>query len=202
MTTIIEKIRNIIEDNIKTDGRDSFTYESIASSKIFTLTQANASAATIVVLKNGVVWASSNYTYSTTTGKLTVTGSLTAGDSLEVDYSYYLKYSDAEIQGFIKAAISYLAVEKYGTLTVKSDNVIFPIPNESEENLLALIASILIKGDIVSYRTPELTMVFERGDNKDKKIKKIVRQFKKTYGCLKYIRYDEKVVDVDEETTL
>lgn len=202
MTTIIEKCRNLIEDNLITTGIDTFTYESTASSKIFALTQANISSATILVYKNGALWSSANYSYSSTTGKLTITGTLTAGDALEVTYSYYNKYSDTEIQGFIKASISYLSVEKYGTFAVKSDNVIFPTPDEEEENLIALISSILIKGDISSYRTPEISISFERGESKEKKIRKIIRQFKKAYGNLKYIGMDEKVVDVDEETTL
>lgn len=202
MTTIIEKVRNLIDDNLITTGIDNFTYESSTSSKIFTLTEANISSATIIVYKNGVVWASANYSYSTTTGKLTVTGSLTAGDTLEVTYSYYAKYSDNEIKGRIKASISYLAVEKYGTFTVKSDNVIFPTPTEIEEDLMAVIASILIKGDVANYRTPEISISFEKSDNKETKIRKFIRQMKKTYGCLKYIKYDDKIVDVDEHNTL
>jgi hypothetical protein len=200
MTTVIEKLRNLVEDNLITTGRDVFTYESITSSKIFTLTEANVSAATIVVLKNGVVWAATNYSYSATTGKLTVTGALVAGDSLEVDYSYYTKYSDSELRGFIKASISYLAVEKYGTFTVKSDNIIFPTPTEAEENLLGVVASILIRGDVIHYRTPEITVNFEKSDSKEKKIHKFVTQFKKTYGVLKYVKYDEKYPPL--ETTL
>jgi len=202
MTQIILKTRNLIADILKTDGRDLFTYESITSSKIFTLTESNISSATIIVLKNGADWAASNYSYSTTTGKLTVTGSLTAGDSLEVDYSYFCKYSDTELQGFIKAAISYLSIERYGTFAVKSDNIIFPTPTEAEENLISIVSSILIKGDVIGYRTPELTISFERGDSKEKKIKKIVRQFKKSKGVFKYIKMDEKIVDIDEITTL
>lgn len=202
MEEIVELVRNLISDILKSDGRDLFTYESVASSKIFTLTESNVSSATIIVQKNGVVWASSNYTYSTVTGKITITGSLTAGDSLEINYSYYSKYSDTELRGFIKSAISYLSVEKYGTFAVKSDNVIFPTPTLGESNLIAVIASILIKGDVVSYRTPELSISFEKSDSKEKKIKKYIRQYKKTYGVLKYVRFDEKIVDVDEETTL
>jgi len=276
MNTIIEKCRNIIEDNLITTGRDTFTYESITSSKIFTLTEANVSASTIVVYKNGVVWlitpvagsgvawtrigtlftitktghglitgdiititvssditalplgnytitkltdntftvlglnagavsgtctytVTPNYSYSSTTGKITILGTLTPGDSLEINFSYYTKYSDNELRGQIKSALIYLSVEKYGTFAAKIDNIIFPTPNETEENLIALIAAILIKGDVVSYRTPELTMTFERGDSKEKKIKKLVRQFKKTYGCLKYIGMDEKFVDDIED---
>jgi hypothetical protein len=199
MTYIILKTRDLIGDNLITTGRDVYTYESITSSKIFTLTEANVSASTIVVLKNGVVWAGTNYSYSATTGKITVTGTLVAGDSLEVDYSFYQKYSDSELQGFIRSAISYLVVEKYGCFAVKPPDIIFPTPSEDAENLIAVVASILIKGDVVSYRTPELSISFERGDSKEKKIHKFVRQFKKTYGNLTYIKMDETVVLEDDE---
>ena len=106
------------------------------------------------------------------------------------------------MQGHIKAALSYLSVEKYKTFAAKSDNIIFPTPDEGEENLIALVACILIKGDVVGYRTPELTISFERSDSKEKKIKKLVRQCKKCYGILKYIGMDEKIVDIDETFTL
>ena len=275
MTGIIEKIRNLIIDNSETDGRDIFDYESISSSKVFTLTQANVSTSTLVVYKNGSVWSMTpitgtsvtwtrvgrdititktahglltgdlititvtssssalplatysvtkltdntftiiglnagtasgtctytgvtNYTYSSNTGKLTVTGTLVAGNSLEVNYSYYEKYSNNELMGFIGGAISHLSVNQYKCFTIKSDNIIFPTPTEAEENLIAVIASILIKGDVISYRTPELTVTFERGDSKDKMIKKFIRQFRKAYGILEYIDLTKNMVDSDE----
>ena len=189
MTNIISKLRDLIGDLLTTNGRDSFIYESITSSKIFTLTEANISASTIIVYKNGAVWANTNYSYSASTGKLTVTGSLTAGNTLEVTYSFYSKYSDNELKGFIRSALSYLSAEKYkvfGTLAT-NDSIIFPTPSEAEEHLIALIASILIKGDVIHYRTPEITINFERGDSKEKKIKKLIRQFGKAFGVIKYI---------------
>jgi len=199
MTSTIEKLRNLIQDNLKTNGRDVFTYETTASSKIFTLTESNVSSATIVVYKNGTVWANTNYSYSTTTGKLTVTGTLAAGDSLEILYSYYAKYSDTEMQGFIKAAISYISVERYKTFSVSSDNVIFPSPSETEQNLIAIVGHILVKGDVISYRTPELTITFERGDSKEKKIKKFIRQCGKAYGILDYIDLTKVIATSDED---
>lgn len=200
MTTIIEKCRNLITDNLVTTGRDVFDYESIVSSKIFTLSQSNISSSTIIVKKNGAVWAVSNYSFNSSTCELIVTGTLAAGDSLEVTYSYFQKYSDNELRGFIKSAISYLSVEKFGTFAVKSDNVIFPTPTEQEENLLAVVASILIKGDVISYRTPELSITFGRNDSIETKIKKFVRQCKKSYGYLTFIDLGAKIVY--EETTL
>jgi hypothetical protein len=280
MTNIILKLRNLIGDILKTDGRDVFDYESISSSKIFILTESNVSAPTIIVYKNGLLWSMvpisgtgvswtrvlsstititknshglltgdsititnsssiaalplatytitklteniftvvglntgatggtctyigvANYSYSSTTGKLTVTGTLTAGDSLEVSYSYYAKYSDNELTGYIKSAISYLSVEKYGTFAIKNDNIIFPTPDESEENLIAVIATILIRGDVIAYRTPELTITFERGDSKEKKIKKFIRQFQKALGVLDYINLGEKIVYTEDEDNL
>jgi len=201
MQNIILKCRDLIGDILKTDGRDCYTHESITSSKIFTLTEANVSASTIIVYKNGAMWVGTNYSYSSSTGKLTVTGTLVAGDSLEIDYSYYEKYSDTELQGFIRGAISYLSVEKYKCFAVKPPSIIFPTPTEGEENLIAIIATILIKGDVIAYRTPELTINFERGDSKEKKIKKFIRQFKKTLGVLDYINLELDMAEpTDEET--
>jgi len=199
MQSIIDKVRDAIQDMLITTGRDCFVFEAITSSKIFTLTESNVTASTIIVYKNGVLWTGTNYSYSTTTGKLTVTGTLIAGDSLEVDYSYYQKYSDTELQGFIRSAISYLVIEKYRCFAIMPPDMIFPTPTSDEENLIAVVASILIKGDVIGYRTPELTISFERGDSKEKKIKKFVRQFKKTYGCLEYIDPSETIVEEDED---
>jgi len=276
MQTTIDKVRNLIQDILKTDGKDNFTFESSVSSKIFTIIEANVSASTVLVYKNGILWSIlpvpgatvawtragtvvtitktshglitndvititassattalplgtysatkltnntftvvglnagatsgtctyttiSNYSYSTTTGKLTITGTLTAGDSLEVTYSYYQKYSDTEIIGFIKSAIAYLSIEKYGTFTVKNDNIIFPTPTELGENLIAIIASILVKGDVSSYRTPEFSITFNRGDSIETKIKKFVRQSKKSYGVLIYIDPSATMVYGEED---
>jgi hypothetical protein len=270
MDDVILATRDLIGDLLITTGRDVFIYESIISSKIFTLTESNISSTTILVYKNGILWSVtgssenwtrvgtvititktahglvtgdvititassvpaglplgtytittltantftivgintgtangtctwSNYVYSTTTGKITIGGTLVVGDSLEVDYSYYEKYSDTELSGHIRGAISYLAIEKYKCFLVKPPSLIFPTPTQSEIYLIAVIASILIKDDIVQYRTPELTMIFERGDSKEVKIKKFIRQFKKTMGVLDYIDLSETTVLEDED---
>jgi len=200
MEKIVAKCRDLISDILITTGKDVFDFVSATSSKIFTLSEANAVATSIKVYKNGVLWSAANYTYNVDTAQITVTGTLTAGDTLLVTYSYYKKYSDNELKGFIKAALTYLAVEKYKVYTVDDSNEhIFPTPEVAEEYLIALIASILIKGDIIAYKTPELTVTFERGDSKEKKITKMIHQFQKTYGILDYIDLNEKSVPQDED---
>lgn len=197
MINIIAKTRDLIGDMLSTYGRDNYTYESITSSKIFSLTESNISASTILVYLNGVLWADTNYSYDSATGKLTITGALVAGDSLEVTYSYYSKYSDTELEGYIRAAVAYLAIEQYKTFAVKPPNIIFPTPTEAEEYLLAIIAAILIKGNIRQYRTPEITVIFNENESPEKRIRKAVRQFKKTFGVIDYIDPTENITEED-----
>ncbi len=196
MTTILTKIRDLILDNLSTKGDDVFTY---LTSKIFTLSESNVDSTSILVYRNGVLVSSANYSYSATTNKLTYTGTLVANDSVEIKYSYYTKYSDTELRGYARAALSYLATEKYKTFTCKVDNLIFPTPSEAEENLIAVIASILISGSIRSYRTAEFTINFNEDESKDVKIKKIVRQFNKSYGYLDFIDLTERLANPEEE---
>ena len=192
MTNLIEKIRNLNADILKTNGRQTYQYLSTAYSKIITLSKANAVASSLLVYKNGVLWANSNYSYNSDTVQVTITGTLAVGDVLLLTFSYYEKYSDSEIRGWIKAAISYLSVEKYNTFAVKSDNIIIPTPDESQENLIAIIAGILMGGDIRQYRTPDFTIVYQDNEPKEKRIARTVAQFKKSYGSFKYVDMDVK----------
>jgi len=197
MTTIIEKVRNIVEDNYKINSE---TQEYYGGAKIFPLEFGNIDANSLVVYKNGTIWASANYSYSSTTGKVTVTGTLTAGDNLTFEYNAYEKYSDNELRGYVRSAIYHLAVEKYKTFTAKSDNVVFPTPTESEECLIAFIAAILIKGNIRQYRTPEFTIVFDTDNMSiEKKIKATIKQYNKAFGKITYIDMGEQLAEPEDE---
>ena len=197
MQNIIIKLRDSIEDNYKYTT-DSFEY---ITSKVFTLTESNIDATSLVCYKNGTLWAATNYAYAATTGKVTVSAALTAGDVLEFVYNAYAKYSDAELRGYIRAALGDLSIEKYKTFVSKSDNTIYPTPTEDEEYLIAFIASVRIKGSISSYKTPEITINFNDKQSNSEKIRQAVRQFAKAYGVLEYVELDEEAVpeDIDED---
>lgn len=203
MITIIDKIRSLVGDLIDTTGRQVFQFLSVSSSKIFTLQESNVIENSIKVYKNGIEWSDDNWTYNPLTIQVVVdeeTGEeLEVGDSILVTFSFYKKYSDTEIIGNIKGAVSYLAVYKYKTFSHKSDNIIYPTPNETEENLIAIVASILMKGDIRQYRTPELTIIFNDNEPKEKRIMNVVRKFKKTYGEMEYIDLGKNFVEETEE---
>ena len=196
MTSLILKIRDLIQDNLETQI-DEFQY---TISKVFTLTQANVSVSSIQVYKNGILVSSSNYTFDATTNKLTFAAdyTLVIGDNIEINYSCYLKYSDTELEGFVRAAFTYLAVNKYKTYTNRC-GAVFPTPTESENYLIALIAAILIQGDVASYRTPEISITFNNTDSKEKKIRNLIAQFAKTFGNFQYINPKEKNI-IDEQT--
>lgn len=195
-TTIINKTRDLLEDNYK-NFNDIQQY---LTSNIFTLVFPNIDSTTLLVYKNGTLWNSSNYSYDSATGQITATGSLTAGDSLRFNYNYYQKYSDNEIRGYMRSAIIMLSTENYRTFTLKSDDVVFPTPTEREENLIALIARILANGDISMYRTPEIQIQFEKDVPQALKIKRAINQFKKTFGVIKFIKTDRDVkIDKEDE---
>lgn len=192
MTNIISKCRDILGITYK-NYPDIFEY---SSSKIFTLTYSNVVASSIVVYKNGALWSASNYTYDATRNKITVTGALVANDSLEINYNYYPKYSDTEIQGYIRGALYYLTINKYKTFKVSDSTTIFPKVNEAEESLIALIASILMTPSLISYRTPEITIEFVEKDTKEEKIFKAISNFQIVYGLLDYHMIDKPSVDL------
>ena len=87
LSTIISKVRNLLGDN-STSEKDLFTYE---NSSVFTLSQSRVVSVT-TVLKNSVALAVDKWSFSSTTNKVTVTETLTSGDTIEIDYTAYPNY--------------------------------------------------------------------------------------------------------------
>lgn len=140
-----------------------------------------------------------NYSYNSDNGKVTVTGNLTAGQVLEFTYDAHLKYSDNELRGYIRSAFGYLSMEKYKTFVSRSDNTVYPTPSQDEIYLISFIASVLIKGSISSYKTPELSVTFNDRASKEDKIRQVIRQFSKVFGVLDYVNLDEEIAVEDED---
>lgn len=147
--------RYITEDFLRTlIPGDIFTY---TTSSIFTLSEPNVSGI-VNVLKNSVVLISSDYSFNSTTNQVTISASLSSGDTIEIRYTYYSNYSDLEIEGYIRAAVAYLSVFNYETFEVdETGDNFYPDLTDKERNLVSLIASILIKPGNVSYRLPDIS---------------------------------------------
>lgn len=180
MDSIVTKIRHLINDNSQSTS-DIFTY---GSSLVFTLSESNVNEV-ITVYRNDII--NIYYTYNSTTKKVTYTGSLTSGDTVQIDYTYYPNYSDTEIQSYIHSALVHLSNHNYEDFTVESGNNIYPTLTPEEENLVALIASILIEPDNKTIRLSDITigLPFSLSNvSTYDKIAKVISSFKKNTSGL------------------
>jgi len=144
LSNIETLVRYLIEDNSATMiPGDLFTYE---ASAVFSLTESNVISVTSVLKNDVALTVTTEYTYSSTTNKVTIIASLTAGDTIEVQYTYYPNYSSTEIQNYVRAAITHISINNYETFEVHN-SIIYPEPEEGEKNLISTITAILIKPD-------------------------------------------------------
>jgi len=178
ITELRDKIRALVEDLEKTDT-EVFPYE---NSGIFILQEENIQEITEATL-NGVELNSGDYSFDSATNKLEITVSgLASGDIIEVVYTYY-KYSDTEIDGYIKASLIWLSIfdatEKDFEI---EDGDIFPTPDNQEEDVIAIIASILIKPNYSEYRLPNLTVRYPRKFSKEEKIERLLNRWTRGLG--------------------
>ena len=174
LTTYTTKIRKLIEDFSKT-RIDTFTY---STSSIFTLVKSK-NVSIISVLVNGTSTADLSgvdYTYSSTTNQVTVTG-LSSGDDIQIKYTYN-EYSTSELENYVHSALDYININNdLKTFEVASGDVISPTPTTKQTSLICIVASILIKPNISQYSLPNLTVRYPRTMSKDQIIEKIVQKF-------------------------
>lgn len=176
MTTIRTKIRQLLNDN-STNVKDIFTY---GSSTIFTLTDSNVITITSV-LRNDVELSSSEYSFDSTNSKLTINISLTSGDTIEINYTCYLNYSDTELTNYIQSALVHLSINGYEDFEYDStDDAIYPTPTNKEENLIALVTSIIIDPNNNTIRLPDITITVPIQLPTNKLISKTIGLFKRS----------------------
>ena len=174
MENIIFLVRYLIKDN-SSDTSDIFTYE---NSAIFTLTEINIIEVS-AVYKNDVILSEDDWSYNSTTKKVTISASLTSKDTIQIDYSYYPNYSDTEIKAYIHSSLVYLSNYNYENFEVESGDNIYPEPTKEEEKLIALITSIIIDPNNQTIRLPDLTITPQSNLSLEDKIAKAISSFKK-----------------------
>ena len=183
--TIKSKIRTLVEDFEKKD-LETFIY---ANSSIFTLSEENIEEITSVK-KNGVVLGSGDYDWDSTNNELTIIASLSSGDIIIVKYTYY-KYSNTEILGQLENAFHWLSIfdtdgEDYEVETTG----IYPTPDNKVTDLIAIIASILIKPNYNSYSLPNLRVTYPKTMTKEDRIEQLINRFKSGIGVTGVIEFD------------
>ena len=170
ITRIITKTRALVDDLEKTTTESNI----YTSSSIFTLGETGNSIVSVEI--NGV--ASSDYTFSTTTNKVTITANLTANDTVVIQYKYYSQFSDTEIKGYVEGALTYISLYGIKNFYLESALRLYPYPTEKEENLISLITAILIKPNYSRYRTATVSVEYPRNKSKEEKITEAIGYYK------------------------
>ena len=184
LATLRTKIRALIAD-ISSSSFETFTF---ATSSIFTISQENITITS--VLKDGVELGSGTYSFDDDTNKITITETLTSGNVIEVDFTFYDK-STTELNEYIRAALVWLSVFSYCETDFElEDTYITPTPENKELDLIAIIASILIKPNYTQYSLPNLKVVYPRNLSKDEKIRRIIQSYQQGLGVISILEYD------------
>lgn len=174
MDSIKTKVRGLIEDFLKSDF-ETFTY---TISSVFTLAEDNIQSISSV-LKNGAEIGSGDYSFDSTTKELTITASLSANDEIKVNYTYY-KYSDTELTGYIRSALVWISIYANCEDDFEiENNDIYPTPENTEKDLMALIASILINPNWTRKSLPNLTVTYPKKMSKEEKIRRLINEYYK-----------------------
>jgi len=165
-------IRGLIEDFEKSDVEP---FEYTTGDTIFILNENNIDEVTSVSI-NGIALESGQWSYAD--GEVTIadeSGIISSGDIVSIKYIYY-KYSDTELNGYILSALAYLNVIEEINYKIDSDDI-YPTPSSRLENLICLIAGILIKPNYSQYRLPNLTVSYPTKLDKDEKIQRLIDRY-------------------------
>ena len=185
LSTIRTKIRALVEDFSNNDF-ESFIYE---NDSYFILAENNISSVSRVE-KNGTELASGDWDYDSTINKVTISASLSENDSILVYYNYS-KFSDTELTEYIRAALIWISIYAYGSTDYEiEDDSIYPTPDNKTTDLIAIIASILIRPNYSEYRLPNITVRFPRTLTKEMRIQTLINKFQSSIGVLDILEWD------------
>jgi hypothetical protein len=172
MVQLRQKIRALISDFNK-KSTEVFVY---TTSPIFTIAQENITITEVTLNgdTSGVA-----YTFSSVTNKLTFTDTLLTNDVIEVSYTYN-KYSDDELDEYIRAALVFISVYSYDPedYVIASGDELDPTPTAQMNDLICLVAALLIKPDWTAYKLPNVSVVYGNSKlTKEEKIEKLVTKY-------------------------
>ncbi len=184
--SVITIIRGLIEDLIRTAGRDSEIYD---TSSVFFITEDFVSSATITVYVNGVE--TSNFTYDSDNNAVTIADSIADNATVLIKYSYYKKYSDTELEGYLESSLAYFPLYQYKkTFEINADDEIVAIndfiPSSNELYFIAIIASILVDPQNVKVSIPDLALSAKRDKSDQEQIRESFRNFHNFLGTIDF----------------
>lgn len=192
--SIIVNIRGLIKDLAKSDGRDVYEYD---DDNAFLLGEDFVSSSTIKVYQNNSLLATQDWSYNTDTNKVTIVfqtsgQALTKGDIIVILYSYYAKYSDTEITGYIQSNLTKFTQKRYKkTFYMSSDNEVVTLnglnPTIEEGNIIALLSAIDIDPQNVNIRTPDFTISASETKSKSEQVQELFDNWLRDFGTIDFL---------------
>lgn len=184
---IITKIRGLIKDLKQTDGQDVFIYDSANN---FKLSESYIDSSIIKVYKNGTEL-TTGWTYSSVTNRVTITASLVKNDNIIIIYSYYDKYSDTEIQSYIKSNLAWFTKKRYKKyFYMNNSNEVVTLdginPTEEEGDIIAIITAIDIDPKNINITTRDFSLTSVENKSRTEQIDEVFAQFLRNFGTVEF----------------
>lgn len=187
---VITVIRGLIQDQLRIDGRDSFIYN---GDSVCTISEDFISSSTIQVFKNGTLLSPGDFSYDADNNQVTIIVSLTLNDTILIKYSYYKKYSDNELNGYLASSLAYFPMYQYKkTFEILEESIVAINdyePTIEELYFIALIASILIDPQNIKVSIPDLNISSRRDKSDQEQIKEAFAHFKNFIGTIDFEEY-------------
>lgn len=200
IVSITKIVRGLIHDKLRTDGRDPWVYDNDNS---FTLSEPNIDSTTIKVFQNDTEVADTEWSYDSDTNEVTINFvtsglSLTKNDIIIITYSYYQKYSNTEIKGYIESSLSYFAEYKFKKIfEVNSSDKVVAIndldPTKEELYFIAIIASIVIDPQNTKIDIPDLKLSPNRDVSDQEQIREAFSNFTKFIGSVSFMKLENEL---------
>lgn len=198
ISSVIDLIRGLIRDNQKSNGHDIYEY---AVSTKFYLSEDYISESSLVVYVNGVLLDEDDWSYNSSDNSIVISfdtsgESLSENDLILITYSYYAKYSDNEIKGYLKSALTYFSEFQYPkTFEINSDDEVVAInganPTNNECYFIAIITAIHIEPEDLEIRTKEFSIIRNQSKNKKEQIADAFNRFSSFIGEIEFEEDEE-----------
>ena len=112
-------------------------------------------------------------------------------DPIEIRFTF-TKYSDDELTQYIQAALSWLNIYGVGDDELEiDDDDITPTITKAQEDLIALVCSILICPDYQSYKLPNVSITYPSLMPKEERIARLVTRFQHDVGVADVIEWGD-----------
>jgi len=182
---LLTKFRTVFDYEKTNKVGDVFTY---VGDDYYNLAFDNASEIVSIKLNDDILESGIANSLDTNSNAVYIDGTtFTNGDTITIVYKY-TDYSDEELSGYLRESIMWLSLYSGKTYLIdtESDNLVVPTPDPSEQNLIIMIAMILIKPYEQSYSLPNYKVVYPNRKNKDDRIKDLVNNGLKFLGTVQF----------------